>query len=415
MGERHLTLPERFSIIAQDYVDFDPVLGWFDWSIENAEVAIDFATCRTSNLQTLSLLVHYVWFLRTRGCRIELNLVGPVADMWSRLGARGWSQVLANDKENFLFTERKPLIAIRTTEDRQYALRELEEYTRSFPIDYNLYLSHIVSEMIYNTLEHGPAYLGNRRIPSLIQFNWYQNRDELSILVADLGIGIKRHLELNYPAFASDVEALQKAIQPETSGTFGQQSSYSTRNNAGMGLYVSSQLMRELRADMWVASGNGQIHVSPLETTTRDLSNRWPGTLVLLNLHLHQAPPPISFDEAQTTLLEKAKEARERETNGHDDRKVISIFNYFGKFAEDKAEAIKFRDRYLLPSVASKQQLSLDFQDVTIATHGFLNALLAGPIRAYSDLGLNPYKYIRPTNETEAIRATILLILDTNT
>ncbi len=409
-------------MIEQDYVDFEKVLSWFDWNPGAERLVIDFRHGKTSNYQALALLLEYIWTLRARGCWLDLwhgdESGATASDMWARMGAKGWSQVLSDENENFRGSARKPLIAIRRGEDRKYALKALEEYTAEFPIAYHDYLSDIVNELLYNALEHGTHVEGALRVPAVIQFSWYEKRNELSILVADTGIGIKRHLEQNYPAFENDIEALRHALLPETSGTFGRQSEYSTRNNAGMGLFVSSQLMQRLRADMWIVSGSGQLHVSPREITSRELQRGWPGTFVLLTLRLKQTPPEIPHTEARSELLNLARQAREaRETrgNGGAERMSFSIYNYFGKYPEDKAEAIRFRDKYLLPAAQEKKAILLDFAEVETATHSFLNALLAGPIRAYADAGLNPYKYVRCTNESERVRETVQFVLDTNT
>jgi len=122
-----LTLPERFTSVAQDYVNFEPVLEWFDWSIRDEEVSIDFRNCKWSNYQALALLLEYVWFLRAQGCTLDFwEGEGSAWEMWSAMGAKGWSQVLNSDITNFEGSGRKPLLAIRGTEERQRALLELE-------------------------------------------------------------------------------------------------------------------------------------------------------------------------------------------------------------------------------------------------------------------------------------------------
>lgn len=413
---RILKLPERFTFVAEDYVNFEPVLRWFDWSIRSEEVSIDFRECKWSNYQSLALLLEYVWRLRAQGCKLDFwEGEGSAWEMWSAMGAKGWSQVLYSADANFVGSDRKPLIAVRGTEDRQFALKAVEEYTSGFPIGFRDYLADVVNEILYNTLEHGHATIETVRIPSIIQFSWYAQRDELSVLVADTGAGVKKHLEQHYPAFERDTDALLHAIQPETSGTFGRQSEYSSRNNAGMGLYVSSRLMMELKADMWIVSGNGQLHISPRERTTKELSAAWPGTFVLLTLRLKQHPPEIKHGDARNALLQEARERRAKESNGGSDQYVVSIFNYFGKYPEDKEAATKFRDRHLLPAIQEGKRILLDFRDVETPTHSFLNALLAGPVRAIADRGQNPFKFLRTTNDNEQIRETVLFILDTNT
>ncbi|MBM3756085.1 MAG: DUF4325 domain-containing protein [Acidobacteria bacterium] len=413
---RILTLPERFTFIADDYVNFEPVLQWFDWSIHNEEVEIDFRGCKWSNYQSLALLLQYVLRLSRQGCKLKFEEGDGLAwQMWTGMVARPLGVEIDAAGENFIATDRTSLFAVRDTQDRQAALRAVEEYTSGFPIDYHDYLADIVNEILYNTLEHGHAAVERVRIPSLIQFERGLLSDEVSVLIADTGAGVKKQLEQTYPAFERDTDALLHAIQPETSGTFGRQSEYSSRNNAGMGLYISSGLMMSLKEDMWIVSGNGQLHILPRERTAKELSAAWPGTFVLLTLRLKQHPPEIKHGDARNALLQEARERRAKDANGGSDQHVVSMFNYFGKYPEDKEAATKFRDRHLLPAIQEGKRILLDFRDVETPTHSFLNALLAGPVRAIADRGQNPFKFLRTTNDNAQIRETVLFILDTNT
>ena len=70
------------------------------------------------------------------------------------------------------------------------------------------------------------------------------------------------------------------------------------------------------------------------------------------------------------------------------------------------------RDTKIIPALEAGKFVLLDFADVISAPHGFLNALLAAPIRA---LGMNAYKRIRITNAAPEIRETIDFIFDQNT
>lgn len=419
-----LNLPHRFSLVAQDYINFDPVLSWFAWTIDDEEVLIDFRSCELANFQSLALLVFYIWHLRIGGKRVDLLYdyegSATASSMWANLGARGWSQVLFGEALNFEGGGHKPLIAVRGTEERQRALRELDEYTANFDINYRSYLTDIANELLYNTLEHGQAWRNSRgkdqRIPSLIQFSWYEARQELSVMVADLGVGIKAHLEKTYPAFESDEDAIRFAMQPEFYGTIGAQSEYSHRNNAGVGLYVSTQLMQRLRSDMWIVSGDGQVHISPREITSKPLAAGWPGTLVLFTVRLRTHPPEIVYEAARAEIRESARKSASGPNGKKDEERfVVSIGNRFGRHPEDKPEAIRFRDKYLLPAVQAGKPILLDFRNVVQTTHSFLNALLSGPIRAYSDNGLNPYKYVRVANASAEIRESVDFVLDTNT
>ncbi len=120
--------------------------------------------------------------------------------MWKNMGAEDWFEVLNSPSENFPKKTQKPLIAIREKGDLNPALAIVEKYTKDFHIEYEKTLRYIINELIYNTIEHGK----NNQIPSLLQFSWYRDKRELSFIVADLGIGIKKHLNQAYPGLESD-------------------------------------------------------------------------------------------------------------------------------------------------------------------------------------------------------------------
>jgi hypothetical protein len=109
--------------------------------------------------------------------------------------------------------------------------------------------------------------------------------------------------------------------------------------------------------------------------------------------------------------LNAEKELQGANQNEESKRFLVSVFNYFGKYAEDKDAAISFRDRYLLPAIEAGKCIDLDFRDVETAPHSFLNALLATPIRR---LGMKAYQRIRIYNAPGPIHEIIDKVLEDN-
>lgn len=52
-----LTLPGYFNFKDHDSFDFDKALSWFDWTLKDQSVQIDFTNCKSANYQTLTLVV----------------------------------------------------------------------------------------------------------------------------------------------------------------------------------------------------------------------------------------------------------------------------------------------------------------------------------------------------------------------
>ncbi|MBS1800376.1 MAG: STAS-like domain-containing protein [Acidobacteria bacterium] len=210
-----------------------------------------------------------------------------------------------------------------------------------------------------------------------------------------------------------DLEALRMAIKPQVSGTFGKLNPYTGKNNAGVGLYLSTNIVQKLHADMHLVSGNGLLHISPRDITGRQMSSKWPGTFVLVTLKLSHKKMPVNLHQMLSQARETAtKEIASREGKELAERYVLSVENFFGKFAENKEGAINIRDRKLLPALESGKDLLLDFSNVETAPHSFLSALIATPVKK---IGMVAYKRIKITNATPEIRETIDYIFDENT
>lgn len=414
-----LSLPNKFAFKDHDLHDFNRFLSFFDWTLEDCPVKINLATCTTANYQALSLLVLYAWKLRSQGCTVTFlessSDVGASA-MWRIMGARGTFPVLSHDNQQFKGNHFKPLFAVRSSQDFKSVIESAESYTDGFNVEYESTLRYVLGELLYNTMEHGKCFsgekLGKIRIPSIVQFAWYKKRNEIQFIIADIGIGVKRHIEQAYPGQESDEEAVKLSLKPKVSGTFGKVDPYKNKNNAGMGLYISSNIIRRLNADMHVMSGHGLVHISPRDVTGRTLEKYWPGTFVLVTLKLENNPA-FSLHKIMQEFRDAAeKEQREADASEQNEKFYFSVSNYFGRYAEDKEAAIVFRDRRLFDAINSGKILIVDFSDVVSSPHSFLSALLASPIKT---LGLQAFKRIKVVNASSEIRETIDFIFDDNT
>lgn len=414
-----LQLPNKFAFRDHDIHDFDGFLSFFDWSFTDRPVRIDMTGCTTANYQALSLLVLYAWQLRSQNCTVTFlestSDVGASA-MWRRMGARGLFFVSGNENQQFNGDPFKPLFAVRSVVDFKKIIEAAESYSQGFNVEYENTLRYVLGELLYNTMEHGKAFANDvtppRRIPSIVQFTWYKKTNEIHFIIADVGIGVKKHIEQTYPGQESHEAAIKHAVKAKVSGTFGRNDPYTNKNNAGMGLYISTNIVRRMNADMHVVSGNGLLHVSPRDVTGKSLSSNWPGTFVLVTLRIEDDPRftlhKIMQEFREAANLEQ-KDADEKEDEG---RFFVSITNYFGRYAEDKEAAIKFRDRRIFSALTNGKVIVIDFDNVISSPHSFLSALLASPIKS---LGLVAYRRIKIVNATPEIRETIDFIFEDNT
>lgn len=415
-----LRLPASFSFNRRGEKNFNPVVNFFDWTLKDQPVEIDFTGCASANYQALTLLVPYCWHLKKAGCTISFKFdkkTGQSASyMWSMMGGHGVFSVATDSTVNFKSTDVKPLMAVRNPVDLKSGLDRAEAFVGNFGIEYQRTLRYVLAELLYNAREHGGTFFEWRgksfSTPAIFELSWYESSNEIGVLVADIGIGVRAHLSQAYPMLSADEEALRLAIQPEISGTFMRQDPYTDRNNAGMGLYISSSIVRRLHANMWLVSGKSALHISPKDLTSAKLDNSWNGTFVLLTIRLDQ-----SYRFALDQMMQEAREAARaevsvRQSEAAEHRHYVHVYNFFGTHAEDKDAAIGYRKKYLIAAVDRGDVIHLDFEGVQSATHSFLNALVASPIRR---MGMQAYKRIKITNAQSDIRETIDYVLDDNT
>lgn len=415
-GTPIIPLPKAFSFIQNGITEFDSILSLFKWNYSNTKIIIDGTQCKHASYQTLTLLILYLWKLKQQKTFISIQFPkhSTLDIMWNRLDGPNYLSILNNSQNNFHYVYNKPLFAIKYKDHNiTQMLNTIRDYAMDLPTDlirgYEDAVRYIISELTYNALEHG----FNPQIPSLLQFNWYRDKNQLSFILADLGIGIKNHLEQTYAPFTNNTDAIAMALEPEISGTFGVNvGPYKQQNNAGMGLYLSSNLGKTLEADMYIVSGDGVAHISPLDVTYTTLENAWPGTFIYMT---------IGFDRLKTYDLHKhLEDFRKHATETVAKRNnivrapelYIDMYNYCGERCEVKLEAINLRERKIIPAIQKGETVVLDFSHAITATHSFLTALLADSIKI---LGLKSYKQIKIIGANETIRTIIDFVFDTYT
>jgi len=170
-------------------------------------------------------------------------------------------------------------------------------------------------------------------------------------------------------------------------------------------------MAKRLKGDMYLVSFDGVVHVSPEDVTSRKLLHSWPGTFVLINLDIAQTQN-VSVDALMAEIRAKAEtEVSTLSEHELDNTLYVNIYNYFGRYAEDKDAAISYRDRYLVPAINQGKRIDLDFHEVETSPHSFLNALLATPVTL---LGPKAYQWIKVRNAPGAIHEIIDGVFEDN-
>jgi anti-sigma regulatory factor (Ser/Thr protein kinase) len=163
-------------------------------------------------------------------------------------------------------------------------LRRMHEFVGSYPIQVADWLSRnsavpqaavedmvaiTLPELMNNVFDHSSSPIG-----CCVCAQAYKEEGRLTLAVTDLGIGFLESLLPRYGYLETDVEAIALAVQKGVS-------SKSTIRNAGAGLYILCDWVRNQQAELEIISRDGkwkQLPNGKLELET--LSFPFPGTCI---------------------------------------------------------------------------------------------------------------------------------------
>jgi len=243
-------------------------------------------------------------------------------------------------------------------------------------------LRYFVVELLRNVVQHSEdpeggvvgAQLNDRGLHAA--FPVYQ------AVVVDNGQGIRRHLQRTYPELETDDVALERSLWPWVSGAFPRGRTGGLEN-AGLGLFFISELVKGLDGRLLIASGTASLLVDPRGAQRqRFLDVGYPGTLVTFEI---PAEPSRGFDELFASI---DRLARER-TPG----RLVSGWLRFepapegvvrflvSQFAENNDRARQLAAGQIIPRIVRKEPVALDFVNVPVLTQSFAHAFLYEALR----------------------------------
>lgn len=156
-------------------------------------------------------------------------------------------------------------------------------------------VSHIVTELVRNVLEHSGAKNG-----AILCAQYYKKSNSIRLGIVDTGIGIKETISFSYPV-RTDLEAIQLALTPGITGTTRKEGG--SELNAGAGLFLIKSIACVNRDFFMIYSGNGmykllkrkegarvKLHADPFKDkhSKNDSLPYWHGTAVGIDMNLDQ-------------------------------------------------------------------------------------------------------------------------------
>jgi hypothetical protein len=241
-------------------------------------------------------------------------------------------------------------------------------------------LLYSLGELLRNVFEHSGSPVGASVCLAMDEV--------IECFVADAGQSIPQHMRRD----TDEAISLKMALQPEVSGSLDRD------RNAGLGLFVVSQHIKQLRGDFFCLS-SGVVG----EFLARDLGSRtplsvshtatcWPGTVV--GFSVQASSVKYDLEMLQQILLSRlrpnaADRIRLRTLATPEEAPADAIFVEVGTdaggFAEDKVRVAALREERVLPSLHAGRPVILDFSGVSLTTQSFVHALLAKPVREFRE------------------------------
>lgn len=157
--------------------------------------------------------------------------------------------------------------------------KELVEILVANSTDYDRddlnFFKYIITELLNNSIDHGesPAVVCAQRFPKI---------NEFEIAVVDSGLGFYHTLRRRYNV-KSEEEAIKKALEKGVTGSITYLYGGSTRN-AGNGLYVISNIVKDSLGDLFIVSGNTFYDYK--NNYVQVMCKNWQGSIVLIRMSL---------------------------------------------------------------------------------------------------------------------------------
>lgn len=242
-------------------------------------------------------------------------------------------------------------------------------------------VKYVLVELLRNVVQHSEDPLGGVVAAQVIDRPGVSRR--VQVAVGDAGVGILEALTKKrmHPSLADVQTALEKALHPHFSGTFPEGAT-GTAENAGLGLYVLSELAKITGGSFLLASRGDALLLRDVRTATERAafldSGGFPGTLVVFECVLDSLG---DFKTLLAGIIDRAKSKRPARHTAGVVRFVDAVPEGAPRFlvsvaSEDTSAAVRFARSTLLPRVSAGEPIALDFTNWTAFSQSYLHALL---------------------------------------
>lgn len=255
------------------------------------------------------------------------------------------------------------------------------QYTDAADLKDTIY--YVLNELMRNVIQHSEDPDGGLLIAQKMRSGYFgDSKPCVQITVVDNGIGILKSLQTFHKI--DDAErALLASVKPHFSGAFPEERIGGTDVNAGLGLFMISEIAKELGGYMAICSSGKLLSIKgngDENNTTAIKDAPFDGTFVVFEIPVNCTL--ADYNEMLKRIYAKAEERSQKKKHripviSFDANSMGECKKFLVKAcAENVTKAKQSVDELLLPILRNKQNLCLNFTGVSIATQSFAHSLL---------------------------------------
>lgn len=273
-------------------------------------------------------------------------------------------------------------------------------------------LKYILIELLRNVIQHSGDPSGGVVVAQRMDYGEDYSREKaVQICVADVGCGIFNSLKYMHPDITDNKTALERALWPSLSGTFPKGETGSSQN-AGMGLFFISEMVKRLAGRMLIASGENSLLLQGsfeegMPSKISFVECGFPGSLIVVDIPKRSvADYDALFSKIRETAIERSISKKKISFIKFDEIPEDALTIKLKVANENTAVAEEFSNKYLIPNIERGKSLCLDFSGFKIMTQSFLHAVLFRTLK----LAYEKQVQIYAKNLTPAVKDCLLLL-----
>ncbi len=378
-----------------------------EWPIRDTnKIVLDFRNIKFIAPWAVCLYGAYTYWMReTYQCQIQIK-GNPTTQAGSYIARSGLPKLVGApftatdaivDAKTIRLSKIKASKGIQPLVDQILKLLDMDDQEMEGATQYS------IVELMRNAVQHSQSTTGG-----MVMAQFYPQPGEVDVIVADMGVGIRKTLGVD-GNIETDAQALTQAIRSHISGTFEPTVYGSMKDNAGLGLFITSEIAAMSEGAFLLGSGDALLEIRGDERGKRKRNlhqaktGGWPGTFAMLQLRRDKIG---DFDDLLETCRVTAEKIRTNPlgftlnfiSNIPELSNAINL--PVREFEEDVEAAAQIREKTIAPALGQGESVVIDFSEVRFATQSFVHALFYRLFRDFEEVVASHLVFVKCSKST---------------